>query len=131
GAVSASKSGIKGLYDNSLESSIDEWLQNLEDKFPNYYTKWEQEHPFLSAITPTGAANFWGENILKNMGFTVGAIGGSLAQDFLIGAVTGGIGEVVNIPAQVGKLALYLNRIFATSKDIDKTLDAARGAEKV
>src|ERR1041385_9048413 len=61
-------------WDTAAGSEIDTWLKNLENKFPNYYTKWENEHPFMSAIPFSGgAANFWGDKFFKNLGFTIGA----------------------------------------------------------
>jgi len=111
---------------DGYEASIDGWLKNLEDNFPNYFTKWEREHPFLSAITPSGAANFWGDKIIKNLGFMAGAISGAAVQDAAVGAITEGIGAVPLIASQIGKASLWLNKIFTGTKNIDKALDLGR-----
>lgn len=116
---------------DGYEASIDNWLKNLEDRFPNYYTRYEQAHPFRAAIPGfAGSANFWGDKFIKNLGFTVGAIGSAIAQDAIIGAVTGGVGEIPLLAAQIGKASLALNKIFAGARDVDKLLDAARFAGK-
>ena len=112
-----------------FEGSIDTWLKNIEDKFPNYYTKYEREHPFRAAIPFTqGSANFWGDQVIKNIGFTIGAIGGALAQDALVGLATEGIGDIPLVSSQVGKAALWINKLFAGTNDIEKLLETAKVA---
>lgn len=116
---------------DSYESIVDNWLKNIENYFPNYYTRHEREHPFLSAIPGfAGSANFWGDKVIKNIGFTVGAIGGALAQDAIIGAATQGIGDVPLIGAQIGRAALWLNKLFTGTKDVEKVLETARALGK-
>lgn len=100
-------------WNTEAGNDIDRWLKNLENDFPNYYTKWQQEHPFMSAVPFSGGfANFWGDKFLKNLGFTVGAIGGAVATDLVVAAATEGVGEIPLIAAQLGKAALWLNKIF-------------------
>lgn len=128
-AISAIRSGkISDFSDpDGYEASIDNWLKNLEDNFPNFYSKYEKEHPFLTAIPFTkGSANFWGDKILKNLGFIIGAIGGAVVQDAAIGAVTSGMGGVPLISSQIGKASLYLGKLFSRSSDVSKVLEAAK-----
>lgn len=109
----------KNLYSSLGANSVDTWMNSFEEKFPNYYTKWEQDHPFISAIpfvSQGGLANFWGDKFLKNMGFTVGAIASAAVTDMAVGAVTGGIGEIPLIGNQVGRAAIWLNKIFGAGK---------------
>ena len=78
------------------ESDIDRWLKNMEDAFPNYMTKRERDHPYLAMVPfAPGSANFWGNMFIKNLGFTAGAIGGAIAQDAIVGAVTEGVGSEI------------------------------------
>ncbi len=113
------------------EASIDQWLKNIEDYFPNYYTREEREHPFKSMIPfMPGSANFWGDKIIKNLGFTVGTISSVFVQDALITAMTGGIGTVPLVSAQVGKAALWMNKLFVTERRVDKVLDLAKALGK-
>jgi hypothetical protein len=123
-AIRASKGD--NIYKNEASFEVDKWMQNLEDKFPNYYTKWEKEHPFMSAVTPSGMANFWGDKFLKNLGYTIGAIGGAAVQDALIGAVTEGIGEIPLISNQVSKAGLYLGKIFSKTDDVEQVLNLGK-----
>lgn len=100
-------------WDTESGAAIDQWLKNLENDFPNYYTKWQQDHPFMSAVPFSGGfANFWGDKFLKNLGFTIGAIGGAVATDLVIAAATEGVGAVPVIASQLGRASLWLNKIF-------------------
>ncbi len=116
---------------NGPEADIDKWLKNIEDVFPNYVTRKEQEHPFLAAIPGfSGSANFWGNSIIKNIGFTVGAIGGALAQDAIITTATEGIGTIPLVSAQMGKAALWLNKIFTGTNDLSTVLRGVNATER-
>ncbi len=123
--------GLSGgnVYQNSWAASLDKFKENSEIWFPNYYSKWQQDHPALSAIPFSGgSANFWFDKVLKNTGFTIGAIGSALAQDTVIGAVTGGLGDIPAIGNQVGKAALWLNKVFTGTNDLEQVLNGARVA---
>ncbi len=114
---------------NGYESAIDTWTKNLEDAFPNYYTREEQKHPYLAMVPfAPGSANFWGDKVIKNLGFTAGAIGSAIAQDAAIGAITEGIGALPLISAQLGRASLFLNKIFAGTNNVEKALDIAKAA---
>ena len=109
---------------NGYEGGIADWMKNMNDVFPNYVSKQERENPWLGIIPfAPGSANFWGENILVNLGFTAGSIAGAVAQDAAVGLVTGGIGEIPLVASQIGKAALYLNKIFANTNKLDRILD--------
>lgn len=131
-AIPDTIAGIKNgenPYETQYGNGVDKWLNNLENEFPNYYTHWEQDHPFLSAIPFSGGgANFWSDKFLKNLGFTIGAIGGAAAQDMVIGAATEGIGEIPLIANQVGKAALWLNKLFTGSDRVGELLQLGRQA---
>ena len=116
---------------DGYESSIDTWMKNVEDYFPNYVTEYEKSRGLATAIPFTyGSANFWGDKILKNSGFMVGAIAGAIVQDAAIGAVTEGVGAIPLVGVQLGKASLYLNKLFAGTNKVDRVLDVARAAGK-
>lgn len=126
-AIPSSVSG--NPYDTSMGNSIDTWLKNLEDTFPNYYTKWQRDHPFMSAVPFSGGfANFWGDKFLKNLGFTIGAIGSAVVQDIAVGAATEGLGEIPMIGAQIGKASLWLNKVFTGTNRAEELLQLGRAA---
>lgn len=123
------KNGVSGIYQTESGNTIDKWLKNLEDQFPNYYTKWEQAHPFVSAIPFSGGgANFWSDKFLKNLGFTAGAMAGAIAQDAVVGAVTEGLGDIPLIGGQIGRAALYLNKVFTGTDKVGELMQLGKSA---
>ena len=132
--IASIKNGdMKDLSGNpdGLEGSVDNFLKNSEDILPNYMTRKEKEHPYLAIIPgATGSANFWGNMVIKNLGFTAGAIAGAVVQDAAVGMVTEGIGEIPLVGLQIGKASLWLNKILAGTNDLEKTLEIGQGLGK-
>lgn len=85
------------LYDNSITRSMDEANKWMEDALPNYYTKQETDASWYSPDNIL-TANFWSDKVLKNLGFSIGAIGGGFAW----GSLLKGIG-LTNRLVQAGK----------------------------
>lgn len=59
-----------------------EWATDVdkqaEKEFPNYRSQEELETPWYKRmVTPKYMANFWGDDVLKNAGFTLGAVWGA------------------------------------------------------
>jgi hypothetical protein len=124
-------SSIKGgsPYDSDLGNATDTWLKNIENTLPNYYTHWETEHPFMSALPGSGGfANFWADKFIKNLGYSIGAIGSAVVQDAAIGLITEGIGEIPLIGSQVGKASLWLNKLFTGTNKAEELLQLGRAA---
>ena len=114
---------------NGYEGGIDHWVNNFENTIPNYYTRYERENPHLAMIPGfAGSANFWGESVLKNLGFTAGAIAGAAVQDLAIGIATEGIGEIPLVASQIGKASLWFNKILSGTNNAEKVLDIAKAA---
>lgn len=120
------------IWKGPLYEAIDNSMNNLEDKFPNYYSNWEKEHPIQSGFNPFGGgmANFWSDKVVKNLGFTIGAIGAAAVTDVAVGAATGAIGEIPLLGQQIGKLSLALNKIFTGTNRVDELLSTAKYLNK-
>lgn len=83
-----------GLWDNDFSKamqSVNEWS---EQALPNYYTREEQEQPWYENIF---TANFLGDKLIKNLGFTVGA--------FYSGGVTAAGLKATKLPQLIGAIA--------------------------
>jgi len=92
---------------NGYEGTIDNWMKNTDDFFPNYMTRYEREHPYSTAIPFfRGSANWWGGKFLPNLGFMAGAAAAAITQDVAIGIATEGIGEIPLVASQLGKASL-------------------------
>jgi hypothetical protein len=109
------------------EGTIDNWMRNMDDVFPNYMTQYERDHPYITAIPFTrGSANWWGGKFLPNIGFMVGAVAGAAVTDIAVGAVTQGIGEIPLVAAQLGKASLALNRLFTSVTQLKRVLSLGK-----
>jgi hypothetical protein len=133
----------KGSYDEvskqyGWEKDISENLRQFEDLLPNYIDKYERENPMAGVIPFTrGSANFWGDGVIKNLFFGVGAIGNAIVTDLAITAATGGAATLPVIGAQLarlgagvtsalGKTSVYLSKLATGTSKIDDALNAAR-----
>jgi hypothetical protein len=104
-------------------AGVQNWLTALEDKYPNYYTEWERDHPYLSAITPTGAANFWGDKVVKNIGFSIGGLAAGLVQDSLIELATAGTATPATFIAAANQLNKFRSNLFRGFRNLTKGAD--------
>lgn len=85
--------GGQPFDEDSVLGQTQGWLRELENDYPNYYSAWEREHPFQSALPFSGGfTNFWGDKVLKNVGFTAGSLASSFLVDVGINLATGGAG---------------------------------------
>lgn len=65
------KTFIQGLWDNDFNRAMSAIQDDMEEIAPNYYSQAELENPWYTNIL---SANFLGDKVLKNMGFTIGAL---------------------------------------------------------
>jgi hypothetical protein len=108
--------------DSSYFAQLQKATEALENEFPNFLTDIEQERPwYLNAITPTGAANFWGDSILKNTSFTVANIGASFLENAALVYVTGGAGT----PVATVRFGVSVAKALGPLKNAFKTLSSA------
>ena len=122
--------------DDGMFEGVQSWLTEMEDKFPNYYTQWEREHPYKSAVSLTGGANFWGDKILKNIGFTIGGLASGLVVDAAIELGTAGIATPAAFLSVANHLNQAKNRMFTAFRGLNKVaylnkMDDVIGAAKV
>jgi len=127
----------KFFKDDGVFEGVQNWLTGLEDKFPNYYTQWERDHPYKSAIPFSGGAmNFWGDKFLKNAGFTVGGLAAGLVADAAIELATGGTATPATFISVANHLNQAKNRMFQAMRGLNKAamagkIDDVIGAAKV
>ena len=58
------------LWDNEISNGLQRVNEVAEEMLPNYRTQEELEGPWYKNL---GTMNFWADNVLKNLGFVVGA----------------------------------------------------------
>lgn len=84
-----------GLWDNDLTQALSDVDKYMEENFKIYQSKEQQNADWLSAANLT-SASFWGDDIIKNAGFMLGAaVSGSL--------FTGGLGLASRALGLVGQ----------------------------
>ena len=84
GIVDLIKTGSKtSLYDNEIVRKLDDLNVTMDYKLPNYYTKEEKDMGLGESMLTT---NFWANDVLSGLSFTLGAIGTELVW----GGLTGG-----------------------------------------
>lgn len=103
---------IKNVVDAFVNNDVSELMLKVSDwaerVLPNYRTEEEQSEKYQQEwYKHMGTANFWGDTVLKNFGFTIGAIGAGaltgaglnaamgrkLGGNLLKGAVASGYGD--------------------------------------
>lgn len=61
---------VSKLWDNEITNALNAFNEKMEEWLPNYYSEAEQNRAWWENL---GTANFWGDKLIKNLGFTVGA----------------------------------------------------------
>ena len=111
GAKAIGDGDVSKLWDNDFSKamqSINDWS---ERELPNYYTSQEQDASIWDKLF---TANFWGDSLIKNLGFTVGA--------FYSGGLEAGAIRGLGRLAMTG--AKNLGATISTIKNIAQTSQA-------
>lgn len=117
--------------DDGMFEGVQNWLTNMEDVFPNYYTQYERDHPYLSAIMPTGMANFWGDKVIKNIGFSVGGLAAGAVTDVALEFATEGLATPVVFVNAANQIGRFLPNLFRGFRNLNKVATYAGGADEV
>ena len=65
--------GLNSFYNNDLSQSIEKWNKSTENSLPNYYTNKETNAAWYSPDN-LFTANFLFDKLIKNAGFSIGAL---------------------------------------------------------
>jgi hypothetical protein len=95
--ASITEQRLASLVDNPTTRKMDEVMRGMEDYLPNYYSHQEQDANWYSPKNIL-TANFWSDKVLKNLGYSVGAIGGGVAWGSLFRSI-----GVTNRLVQMGR----------------------------
>lgn len=124
------------LYDNDLTNGINSWLNTLNTTLPIYQTNFERDHPVLKYLDPLKPGSFLGGvgGAFNNFGFMAGAIAGSMVEDAVITAATGGVGFFPGLAANGAQLTKMLGRagraIASAPEDIKAAFSVTRYSEE-
>lgn len=121
-----------GFWDNIVTnalSDLDEWTAEATK---NYYTKEEEQRPWYEKLF---SEQMWGNGLLRNMGFTIGAIGAAYLTGGLgVGSVLGkglqilGAGEkAIKIGSGIGNM--LVNGLFSAMGEA--SIEAHQGVHDI
>lgn len=103
-----------GVWNNDFTNAMADIQEKMEEIAPNYMTNWEQNAAFYERMfSGAGAANFWGNDILKNAGFTIG----SAASLMLMGGIGNAmkIGNLFKGASNLGKFSKWAVNTFIST----------------
>lgn len=66
---------------NQVSKAMADFSAKMENVFVNYYTDYERQAPWWKNM---GTANFWADGVLKNAGFTAGAVAAAMAWGYVL-----------------------------------------------
>lgn len=120
----ASTGNFSSFYDNDFNRKIDDINKSMEDALPNYYTQAEKDAEWYSP-TNLFTGNFLGDKVLKNLGYSAGALAGGFGW----GLVLRGIGLTSRL-ARYGKSLQALEAVESAMANVPKAqkLSAATNA---
>lgn len=98
-----------GLWNNSFMNATNKITEASEEIFKNYYTDYEKDAAWYENIF---TANFLGDKLLKNAGFTIGAIGAGAITGGLINPLLSNVGKAGGV---INKVALGSGRLLSTA----------------
>lgn len=106
--------GLGGMLAD-YEGNIDDAMETM---FPNMRTQEEMDTKWYKrAVTPKYMANFWGDDVLKNMGFTIGAVAGGMVATLPLKALQ------APLMARLGRRAFALTETAADRQAAAATIE--------
>lgn len=111
----AANKDFSKLYDNDLTNGLQDWYDSLEVSLPTYKNQNQTEHPVLSWFSTDIFNNIGGA--INNLGFTAGAILGTIAEGAVITALTGGTGTLPAVGANLTRWFGKFGRAVAVSTE--------------
>jgi hypothetical protein len=100
-------------------------LKTLEEEFPQYWTKAYQDNPNLLNTLQGNFSGFIGDKLIKNLGFTVGAIAGGIVTDLALTPVATATAGAA-LPTMAAATGRSLKSAYRGISNIFKS--AAKGA---
>jgi hypothetical protein len=77
---------LSSLYDNEVNNKADEVNKYFEDALPNFYSTQERDAEWWSPDNLL-TGNFWSDKVMKNLGYSLGALGGGALWAKALGAI--------------------------------------------
>jgi len=112
------------FWKNPFTEEVHRFNESMENTLPNYRTHEEESNKWWNNL---GTANFWGDNILKNFGFTIGALGAGMLTGGVAGEALGGkaISQRILSDPKTMQYLKNLSKVAAEGQVAGKPVDVA------
>lgn len=114
---------FEAVYDSDFNNWLDDVNKKMDYKLPNYYTEQEKQKGFGASM---GTANFWANDVLGGLSFTVGTI----VSEGIWAAATGGTSLIARGANLTGKLANWSSKSLGTTKTLRGLQKATKQIKK-
>ncbi len=116
-----------GLWDNSLQKAFSDTDKWFEDNFTNYKSEEQQNSPWYS---PTNllSMNFWADDVIKNVGFTLGAAASMAVGSGSLGLISRAFGAVNEASKGAGMAGKFASALFSATGE--GMIEARNGVEE-
>jgi hypothetical protein len=113
-------------FDNDFTQALDSWDDSMREDFQNFKTTEQQNRAWYQNILGDGGANFWADDFLGGMAFTVSAV---LSEIALTAATTATFGATSGLQAGVTARILARGaRMLDKGGDATKAIGSFAGA---
>ena len=111
---------MQGFVENPISRALTDFNNMVnEDVLPNYHTNEELSNKWYQNL---GTANFWGDKVIKNLGFTAGAMYGGIPY----AKMAGGIAKALKASGKTTSMAASITG--STLSSINEARSQALGA---
>lgn len=118
---------FSSFYDNDFSRALDSFNDSMENKFPNYYTESEKDASWYSPKNIL-TANFLFDKVIKNLGFSIGAIGAGMTYSAALRSIglfskiasAGGLARTAELTESAIETVPNMQRAAAVNSGIKK-----------
>lgn len=126
GAVQAAVQGrASALWDNDVTQALGDFDDWLENNFTNYQSEEQKQQKWYQRMTD---ANWWADNVIKNVGFQLGAAASAAVGAGALGLMGKAVGMVNNVSKGTRMTNNVLSALFSATGE--GMIEARQGVEE-
>lgn len=116
GVLNTIKEGsVSAIYTSSFNNWLDDLNTKMDYNLPNYYTDQEKEKSFIQSL---GTTNFWANDVLGGLSFTVGTVVSEGIWAYATGGTSLLAKSAISLPSKALLKTSGLNTIKAEGKSL-------------
>ena len=129
GSIGFQGGKFSAMFNNEVANTLHSINEAMENILPNYRSQQEEQGPWYNNLD---TMNFWADGLLKNMGFTAGAVAVGTLVAPMLGALGLGVGGTIltSLISAVGEGIVEANNTYhdLTNLEQQKLADASTKA---